>query len=339
MVNAVLSISGRGLPKLVEPPDWTAGSSRVADITKARRLLGWGPRMSIEDDAPLLQVMSHLGLTRDALLGIGGEACVFALGGERVVRVHHPGTVRETVARRAQLLEDFHEPASAVPFSIPRVLEMTELHGRLITFEPRFPGRPLLQVLGEAAGAERERLITRYLEASTQLRALRVSAAWYGDLCEAEPIRTPSYRSYLELRARKSLTCAGSAFDGIDPARLAAALPEPERPSFVHMDFYPGNVLVEGQEVSAVIDFGGPPIVGDARLDALSAVIYLTPFITTTATDRDRRLAREWLLAEHLDALFAPAERWLAARWSFATDDVRLHRWCRRVLLGHQGDP
>ncbi|WP_437324846.1 hypothetical protein [Sorangium sp. So ce381] len=43
MVNAVLSISGRGLPKLVEPPDWTAGSSRVADIAKGPRLLGWAP--------------------------------------------------------------------------------------------------------------------------------------------------------------------------------------------------------------------------------------------------------------------------------------------------------
>src|SRR6187551_904426 len=87
-----------------------------------------------------------------------------------------------------------------------------------------------------------------------------------------------------------SLTCAGSAFDRINPARLAAALPEPERPSFVHMDSYPGNVLVEGQEVSAVIDFGGLPIVADARLEPLSAIIYLTPFITTTATDRDRHL-------------------------------------------------
>lgn len=128
-------------------------------------------------------------------------------------------------------------------------------------------------------------------------------------------------------------------FEGIDPARLAAALPEPDRPSLVHLDLYPGNVLVEGQEVTAVIDFGGLPIMGDARLDPLSAVIYLTPFITPTATDRDRSLAREWLQAQDLDELFEPAERWLAARWSFATGDVRLHRWCQRVLLEHHGDP
>ncbi|XXT15431.1 phosphotransferase [Sorangium sp. So ce429] len=289
--------------------------------------------VSIQDDAPLLSVMSHFGLSQGALLGIGGEACVFALGTDRIARVHHPGTAREAVDLRARLLEDLRRSASAVPFSIPRVLEITERHGRIITIEPRLPGRPLLHVLGEATGTERDDLVTRFLDASTRLRALRLDHEGYGDLCEAEPIRTSSHRAYLEQRARKSLASAGSAFAGVDPSRLAAALPEPARPSFVHMDLFPGNVLVEDQEVSAVVDFGGPSALGDARLEPLSAVAYLTPFITPTATDRDRHLAREWLQAQHLDALLAPAERWLAARWSFARDDVRLHQWCREVLL------
>ncbi|WP_434041401.1 MULTISPECIES: phosphotransferase family protein [Sorangium] len=295
--------------------------------------------VSIEDDAPLLQVMSHLGIDKDALLGVGGEACVFALGEDRIARVHHPGAARETVARRAQLLDDLHRSAGAVPFSIPRVLEITEAHGRVLTIEPRLAGRPLLHVLGEVAGAERDNLLVRFLDASTRLCALRLDHAWYGDLCEAEPIRASCHRSYLEQRARKSLACAGSAFAGVDPARLAAALPEPVRPSFVHLDLFPGNVLVEDQEVSAVVDFGGPCVLGDARLEPLSAVCYLTPFITPTATARDRRLAREWLEGQHLGALLEPAERWLAARWSFARDDVSLHRWCQHVLLGPAAPP
>ncbi|XXY51658.1 phosphotransferase [Sorangium sp. So ce269] len=289
--------------------------------------------VSIQDDAPLLSVMSDFGLSQDALLGIGGEACVFALGTDRIARVHHPGTAREAVDLRARLLEDLRRSASAVPFSIPSVLEIAERHGRFITIEPRLPGRPLLRVLGEATGTERDDLITRFLEASTRLCALRLDHEGYGDLCEAEPIRASSHRAYLERRARKSLASAGSAFAGVDPSRLAAALPEPARPSFVHMDLFPGNVLVEAREVSAVVDFGGPSALGDARLEPLSAVAYLTPFITPTATDRDRHLAREWLQAQRLEALLAPAERWLAARWSFARDDVRLHQWCREVLL------
>jgi hypothetical protein len=65
-----------------------------------------------------MQAMSHLGLTRDALLGIGGEASVFALGIKRVARIRHRETVRETVARRDQLLENLHQTASAVQFSV-----------------------------------------------------------------------------------------------------------------------------------------------------------------------------------------------------------------------------
>ncbi|WP_437678939.1 phosphotransferase family protein [Sorangium sp. So ce131] len=294
--------------------------------------------MSIADDTQLLQVMSRFGLSQDALLGVGGEACVFALDRARVVRVLHPEATRPSVERRAQLLDELQRSAGEVPFAIPRVLEITEAHGRLVTIEPRLAGRPLSQVLAEAAGAERDHLVARFLDCSTRLQALRVRRGWYGDLCDPAPIRTRSHRVYLERRASKSLARAGSAFAGVDPAALAAALPEPDRPSFVHLDLYPGNVLVEGREVSAVVDFGGVAILGDARLEPLSAVSYLTSYITRCATDRDRGLAREWLQERGLDAMFAPAERWIAARWSFARDDVLLHRWCRLVLLGHH-DP
>lgn len=289
--------------------------------------------MGLQDDAPLLAVMRHFGLSPDALLGIGGEACVFALDEHRILRVHHPGAERRAVARRARLLAELHRSASAVPFSIPRVAEIAEAHGRLVTIEPRLPGRPLSHVLGEVTGAARERLVVRYLECSTRLQALRVSRAWYGDLCEPAPIRARSYSVYLERRARRSLACAGDAFQRVDPAELAAALPEPDQPSFVHLDLYPGNVLVEDGEVSAVVDFGGVAIVGDARLDPLSCVVYLSPYISRTATDHDRSLAREWLKAQDLDELLAPAARWIAARWSFAQDDVLLHQWCQSVLL------
>lgn len=293
--------------------------------------------MRLEDDAPLLRVMRRFGVGRDALLGIGGEACVFALGKDRILRVHHPGTTRHAVEQRARLLEELHRSAGAVPFAIPRVDETVEEHGRLVTIEPRLPGRPLLEVLGELTGAERDHLLTRFLDGSARLHALRVDRPWYGDLCDSTPVRASSYRAYLEERARRSLAAAGGALARIDAAELSAALPEPDRPSFVHLDLYPGNVLVEGREVSAVVDFGGPSLVGDARLDPLSAAIYLTPYITPAATDRDRSLAREWLKAQDLADLFAPAERWLAARWAFARDDVQLHAWCRRILLGHGG--
>ncbi|QUL53757.1 aminoglycoside phosphotransferase family protein [Paenibacillus tritici] len=37
--------------------------------------------------------------------------------------------------------------------------------------------------------------------------------------------------------------------------RVFSALPEPDGPCFVHMDFRPGNILVQGNEVAGIIDF------------------------------------------------------------------------------------
>ena len=49
LIDLMLQVAGRSLPKQYEPPDWTAGSARVGDISKARRLLDWTPRTPLAD--------------------------------------------------------------------------------------------------------------------------------------------------------------------------------------------------------------------------------------------------------------------------------------------------
>jgi UDP-glucose 4-epimerase len=41
LVDRMLRVSASELEKSFEPPDWTAGSRRVADVTRAAELLGW----------------------------------------------------------------------------------------------------------------------------------------------------------------------------------------------------------------------------------------------------------------------------------------------------------
>jgi hypothetical protein len=74
-------------------------------------------------------------------------------------------------------------------------------------------------------------------------------------------------------------------------------------------------------------------LVGDRRLEPLAAVAYLHPNITPTASDADRALAQAWLAERNLVPLYEPARRWLAAFWSIARDDRKLHEWCREILL------
>ena len=287
---------------------------------------------SCPDDPGLVRALRQFDVPADALLGIGGEACVYALDAERIVRVHHAGTRAASVSNRSELLRELAQSAGLVPFAIPQVLDTVEVEARIVTVERRLPGRTLIDVLGEASGEARATLLRAYMQAAAELGELTAARPWYGELCQVAPIRTQTFREYLKRSAARSFAAGGALFAHIGAAALASALPEPETPAFVHLDAYPGNMLADGEKISAVIDFGVIAIVGDRRLDPLSAAMYLTPLITPTATDADRSVAAEWLRASGIDAMFSDARRWVAAFWSFAADDARLGQWCIEVL-------
>jgi hypothetical protein len=289
--------------------------------------------IKVSNDAGLSRVLNRLGIDFDALLGQGGESRVFALDNKRIARVNRTGTSQAQVAGRNALLSELGRSAGSVPFAIPVILDTEVIEEHIVTIEHRLPGRPLNQVLAELEGEARASLVRAYLEAAAQIGDLVVNRPWYGDLLGNEAIRTHSFRAYLKKRASRSLAAAGRDFEAVKPAQLAAALPEPHEAAFVHLDAFPGNMLADGETVTAVIDFGASTIMGDRRLDPLTAAIYLTPPITPTATDRDRSVAREWLVAHELAALYGAAQDWIAAYWSFAHDDPDVYQWCRAILV------
>jgi UDP-glucose 4-epimerase len=61
LTEIMLTISGRDLEPLMCPPDWTAGSLRVADTKLARETLGWTATTTIEEG--LKRVWASLGDT------------------------------------------------------------------------------------------------------------------------------------------------------------------------------------------------------------------------------------------------------------------------------------
>jgi Ser/Thr protein kinase RdoA (MazF antagonist) len=284
-------------------------------------------------DAAPARLLAALRIAEADFLGSGAEARVYALDARRVARIHAAGVTRAEVARRASLLSELAAGAGAVPFAIPRVLEIAAVEARLVSIEARLPGRALSEALADARGQRRSQLVRAYLDAAARVGDLRLDRAWYGDLADRDPIRTAGFREYLRERARRSLAAGGPEFAAVDPGALAAALPEPSSPALVHLDAFPGNMLSEGDSISAVLDFGTVSIMGDRRLDPLTAVAYLDSAITPAATPTDREAATEWLRDRGLVDLYPPTRRWLAAYWSFAREDPRLFQWCRGVLL------
>jgi UDP-glucose 4-epimerase len=61
LTEMMLTISGRDLEPLTCPPDWTAGSVRVADTSLTRETLGWTATTTMEDG--LERVWNSLGAT------------------------------------------------------------------------------------------------------------------------------------------------------------------------------------------------------------------------------------------------------------------------------------
>jgi UDP-glucose 4-epimerase len=49
LIDRMLVVSQANLPKRYEAPDWTAGTSRVADPSKAERLLGWRATTTLDE--------------------------------------------------------------------------------------------------------------------------------------------------------------------------------------------------------------------------------------------------------------------------------------------------
>jgi aminoglycoside phosphotransferase (APT) family kinase protein len=286
------------------------------------------------DDAGLVAVLQHVGVAPDAVLGHGGEAWVYALDDDRVVRVIHAGGREDDVRRRQALVDELArgEPA----FALPEVIEINELDGRVFTIERRLRGRSVMDELRDSEeGAQRSRLIEAHLAAAAALGDLRLQPrGYFGDLIADEPITTSTWRAYLEQRVAANLARSTPEFHVIDPLALAAPLPDTDVAAFVHLDAFAGNMLTDGTRITSVLDIGPSSIAGDRRLDPLAAAVYLTSReITPTSRPSDVGVIMSWLRAAGLEEWFEPACRWLAAYWSFALDDLAVTAWVRSVLL------
>ena len=287
-------------------------------------------------DPGLRAVLEAFGVAERDLLGGGGEARVYALDPGRVLRVLHeqgPDDIRP----RSELVGELRA-SGPVPFDLPEIQEVGAVGDRTWVIERRLPGTSVADLLARLDGSARRALVVAHLQAAARLGDLALRPRpWLGDLIAPDPVRAPTWRAYAERKVAASLSRA-PGFEYLDPEALAAALPhldpDGDRPSFVHLDAFAGNMLADGDRITAVLDIGYTSVLGDRRLDPVTAAVYLcSDEITPAATGDDRAVAHRWLSGQGLDRWYEPVRRWIAGYWAHAVDDANLHRWCRRVLL------
>jgi len=284
-------------------------------------------------DPGLVAVALRFGVAPNALLGHGGEAWVYALDDDRVLRILGVGGRKADVLGRMALVEEL--ALSQPPYRLPEVLDVGEIDNRTYAIERRLPGRSMLEELARIEGSARERLIEAYLDTSASLGDLHLPAnAGFGDLIADDSIVAPTWRAYLEARAARNLAKSTPELRQVDPVAIADGLPDASTPSFVHLDAFAGNFLTDGVRITAVIDIGASSLAGDRRLDPIASAVYLSdPYLTPTATAHDLDVALAWLRTQGLAEWLEPGRRWLAAYWSFEADDPQAIAWCSDVLL------
>lgn len=281
-------------------------------------------------DSEDLAVLKALGLNDAQLIGQGGEARVYALNERQVLRLLRPGAAMTVELDRAALLSEIATGRDAVSFTTPDVERVIEVEGRVAVIERRLSGISLAQALGIAQGEERRQLLLGYLDAASQIGNIAIKRDFFGDLASAQTVRRPSYRQYLSARLERSRSHPG-ALQHL-PIETLEGIPDCASGTLVHFDLFPGNVLVDAGQVTAVIDFGGTSMIADRRLDCWAAIAYLDPELSPEATAADRALAMDWLDDRGLGASFPAVKRWIASYWCFAHDDPKVSAWCVRIL-------
>src|SRR4051812_34832722 len=126
------------------------------------------------------QLLQQFGITAAALLGKGSESSVYALDQARVVRIYGRGASIAYVQARANF---YAQLAARHPaFVIPHVLDHGIIDEHAYTIEKRLHGHDFARILPQLAGQDRERALISYLNVATQIGAIDVPDAAFGEM-------------------------------------------------------------------------------------------------------------------------------------------------------------
>jgi aminoglycoside phosphotransferase (APT) family kinase protein len=282
-----------------------------------------------------------------ARIGHGGEATVYELTGERVLRLYHRGHVHQDLGAIARFYDEIRR--DGLGFALPQVLDHGEVDGVGYSVDRKLPGRVMIDVLPELTGAPRRRMLDSYMRCVEQIRELPLPAHFggdFGEFFEDHALRADSWPAYLHASIDRQMAHMGTELRKdiaeLDEALVALharidALPVVDRPSLVHGDYFPGNVLVDDElQVSAVLDFGPLTVAGDPMLDVASAAVFLE--VQRKFDPGDSVYVMGPLIDRYgpgFGGVVATYRAWYGVRLGHSKfDDERLYAWCVGAVRG-----
>ena len=300
------------------------------------------------EDQGEAEVLAAFGVSRDRLLGSGGESEVFALDEGRVLRLYRGGhQAAATTMTHVRGLYDFWSTTD-IGIELPRILDSGELAGRSYSVDRRFSGRSFSSWLCGAEPSARHAALLSFLDATARLPQLPSPVPGFARL--VGPGAPQQFRTLGELL---QAMLAGPTQFSRD--RLAADVPEvaevwqrmhaeiAERivtPALVHGDICPPNTYVSldpsGQPVvTGIGDFSPHTMNADPLLDLTGAVAFLelehypeasadAAWLTNAAVERYGPQVSQWISVYRRFYGFYFSNTYV--------EEPRVYEWCVRQL-------
>jgi hypothetical protein len=294
-------------------------------------------------DEQTLTVLRGHGWTPGETLGTGMEGTVLALSSDEVAKVWHRRD-------RADLLGLVRFGTAlgqtSVPFRTSRAIELLDGGGLPVTIEQRVHGRPVrldnlvdppivsdteARLMGDALAG-----LARGVEPGLDvLPILPGEPSFENDSSFAVNLADLAQRRFDAHSARLRHKIGDiDELVGTLLVRLRM-LPTVSQASLIHGDLIPANVLVEGDHVAGVVDFGFMTTLGDPEFDAaITASIF--DMYGTHAHESERVLSSAFLLRFGHDPLTYGLYRAAYAVITnslFGADDTDGHfKWCAAML-------
>jgi len=285
-------------------------------------------------------ILAKFKLTENDLLGSGGEAWVYRLDDERILRIAKGDTSKRWYLETSK---KFYDSLPKMDFALPVIFSIEEHDGSIVSIENKIAGKPLSKILPNLSRENKQKVLVNYLAAVETLKEITYPDLPYGEILTKNPVTSATWRGFLSAHVNKAvkendLKADIPKLDDIaaDTLALIAKLTNPTK-SLVHGDYFPENMMVDDElNVTGIIDFSPMTVVGDSLMDVAGGLLFLE--VTDGYTPDNSEILREIIVKKYgsgIDDIIRLYRLYYSFYFSGAKDDKNLYRWCVDNLNNH----
>ena len=218
------------------------------------------------------------------------EATVYARDDATVLKVYR----QPPALPNLHVLQQFYDllDGEDVPFALPRIFAVEDHGDAIATVERRFTGVPMTERISASNAAS---FYERYLDAAFAVGRVRLRAPLGrlklfdpGGISTSDDWHTFLRRFVDQAAARSAPFLRRDVGDwdgkrGALNARLAAPYDGPM--ALIHGDVFPGNILMDGDQITALLDFGIFTMWGDPLWDIATACAFFDMYGARSTRD------------------------------------------------------